>query len=101
MAGWQGGPYHYNNMILQLYTEVEARTPMLMDYQETSSLWLRLGECQGFQPDYWLPKAQEQSDDLIGGLDGAGGQKYRYIWTGVSYVISYGVSELQSKSGII
>ena len=38
MAGWQGGPYQYNNMILQLYTEVEARMPMLMDYQETSGL---------------------------------------------------------------
>ena len=26
-------------------------------------------------PDYRLPKAQEQSDDLIGWLDEAGGQK--------------------------
>ena len=38
MAGWHGGPYHYRNMIFQLYTEVEARTSMLMDCRETSGL---------------------------------------------------------------
>ena len=38
MAGWKGGPYHYSNMIFQLYTEVEARTPMLMGCRESSGL---------------------------------------------------------------
>ena len=38
MAGCQGGPYHNSNMIFQLYTEVEARTPMLMGCRETSGL---------------------------------------------------------------
>ena len=36
--GRLSGPYHYSNMILQLYTEMEARTPMLMGCQEISGL---------------------------------------------------------------